>query len=291
MSAAAFVPASSEAGTAARDELLSLEALLVARAYAYELFHKTFGGEPTEALLAVISSPETEDVLDEYAAESETLANLKAFARGLEKKVGGEGFLDEVRDEFARFFEGPADLPALPWESTYVGNESTVFQASTLAVREAYRAQGLRATCFKRMPDDHVSIMCSFMSLLALRTLDALRSRDGEAMRALLAAQRAFVDDHMANWLPAYAANACHVRIAHLYPQFAQGIAAFAQVESAFLPKALGWVNDNSACGTLSPDVVEYDSSEYFSQVEGALGRLSALELKGIGDNEVSPLD
>lgn len=291
MSAAASVPASIEAGTAARDELLSLEALLVSRSYAYELFHKVFGGEPTEALLSAIASPETEDVLDEYAAESETLANLKAFARKLEERAADEGFLGDAQDEFARYFEGPAEPPALPWESTYVGNESTVFQASTLAVREAYRTQGLRATCFKRMPDDHVSIMCSFMAALARRTLAAFRSGDGEAVRSLLGAQSSFVCEHMLNWLPDYASNALRVRTAYLYPQFAQGVSAFADMDARFLAEAIQWTAQTMEGDATLHGSVSYDSTEYFGRVEAALERLSALELKGIGDNEVSPID
>lgn len=290
MSAAVTAPAPFEAGAAARDELLSLEALLVSRTYLYVLFHKVLGGEPNEALLVAIASREATDVLDEYAAESETLANLKGFASKLGAKAGDRGYLDAVRDEFARFFEGPADLPALPWESTYVGSESTVFQPSTLVVREAYRSQGLRASCLKRMPDDHVSIMCAFMGVLSRRTLAAFRSRDGSALRDLLAAQRSFVEGHMTNWLPDYAANALRVRVAHLYPQFAQGVSAFVGLDAGFLSEALQWVDDAVVDGGALHGKATYDSAAYFGRVETALEELSALELKGIEDNEVVQL-
>ena len=43
-------------------EALSLEALLLARGYLYELFHKALGGDPTSELVAALTSAETLDV-------------------------------------------------------------------------------------------------------------------------------------------------------------------------------------------------------------------------------------
>ncbi len=80
----------------ARDELLSLEALLVSRTYAYMLFHKAFGGEPNGELLAHLASDATWNVLDEYAGENETLRKLAGHLRGLDAKAQDAGFLDAV---------------------------------------------------------------------------------------------------------------------------------------------------------------------------------------------------
>lgn len=268
------------------EELLSLEALLVSRAYLYTLFHKAFGGEPDPRLMAVLGSPVTEDVLDEYAAESETLARLKAFCRAVGERADDRDFLEEARDEFNRFFVGPADLVALPWESTHVGNETMVFQSSTLAVREAYRTQGIEAVCVPHMPDDHVSIMCAFLAELARRTLAAFRAGDGARVAELLAAQRSFLCEHMSTWLPEYAQHALRVREAHLYPQLAQGIAAFVELDGRFVDQAMQWVEEVET----GPFELSYDSATYFRQVDVALEELAALKLRGIEDNEISCL-
>lgn len=269
----------------AQGELLSLEALLLSRAYLYELFHKVFGGQPTSELFEALSSPIVEDVLDEYASESSTLGHLKTFARKLGEKAADAAFAHEASDELTRFFEGPTNLVAIPWESAYIGHEGMVFQASTLAVREAYAAHGLRVKHFKRMPDDHISMMCAFMANVSRSTLDAFRGREWSHMERLLKDQYAFVRDHMANWLPEYAKCARKVKTAHLYPQFAQGIEAFAALDMTMTAHALAWLRE-------APDaVVEAAGNCGFAtrlnDVEAALAKLEELELPGLDDNKL----
>ena len=268
----------------AQGELLSLEALMLARAYVYELFHKAFGGEPDAALIAALSSSETVDVLDEFVGESDVIAKLKTFVAGLGEKADTV-YMNTVRDEFARFFEGPASLVAIPWESAYIGHEGMVFQANTLEVRKAYADFGLRVKHFKSMPDDHVSMMCAFMAETSRRLLDAFRTRDWKSVNDVLMRQSEFVCVHMTNWLPEYAKSALRVKEAHLYPQLAQGIDAFVSIDLAFITQARTWLREE-------PDAVvraagEYDSAEYFGGVEEALGKLRTLELRGLDDNKL----
>ena len=268
------------------DELLSLEALLVSRAYLYTLFHKVFGGEPDERLLKLVAASTTEDVLDEYAEECEVLAKLKGFVSVLGQRLSDGHFIAEIRDEYTRFFQGPADLPALPWESAHIGNERMVFQASTLAVREAYCAQGLRLKLCGRMPDDHVSVMCAFMGILAKRALKAFRTRNYEVFRRLMLAQYSFACQHMTNWLPEYSLHALRVQKAFLYPQFAQGVAAFVEVDEVFCTHAIRWVDD--AVSVAEYAEAHYSSERYFGEAEAAMSELSALVLRGIEENELT---
>lgn len=271
---------------ASRSDFLSLEALLVSRAYLYELFHKVFGGEPSGRLLELIGSKTTIDVLDEYADESGTMANLRDFAVRVGSKRDSAAFIGEVSDEFARFFEGPADPPAYPWESTYVGDGSMVFQPSTLVVREAYRTHGLQVSRLYHVPDDHVSIMCAFMAELSRRALKAFRGRDTANLRELLAAQRSFAGSHMVNWLPRYAEGSLRVSKAHLYPHMAQGVSAFVALDAAFCEHALAWTD-----GALADDgswiCADYDSDEYFGEVETVMRELREFRPRGIEDNEL----
>ncbi len=274
-----------EAAVKVRDDFLSLEALLVSRAYLYTLFHKAFGGEPDEKLLELLATDITGDVLDEYAGESDTLRKLAVFARGLKRKISDARFLESVKDEFTRFFEGPAKLVAIPWESAYVGHKEMVFQASTLVVREAYAAQGLRTRFFGRMPDDHLSIMCVFMAHMALWTLKAFRASDWKRVSTLLDFQAAFVCDHMTNWLPRYAKDALRVREALLYPQLAQGIAAFVEIDGTFMGQALAWLDSSAAA--MAGVVNSYDSTVFFGEAERTLEQLATLDLRGIDENEL----
>lgn len=281
------VGAGADAGCAAsacESDSLSIEALLLGRAYLYTLFHKVFGGEPDERLLCAIGQKATFDVLDEYAASSGTLGKLKDFSMRVGAKAYDAAFVADVREEFTRFFEGPAEPPAFPWESPYLNHEPTVFQPSTLLVRGAYAAQGLRVKRYRRVPDDHVSIMCVFMAELAKRTHEAFCSGALGYARALVCSQYEFVENHLLNWLPAYAERALGVKRAYLYPQFAQGVAAFAQADATFLAETLAWLDEAEAqreagrCGACPTN---------FPEVEEALAQLEQLHLRGIEDNEL----
>lgn len=245
------------------------------------LFHKVFGGEPDGRLLSILASQDTADVFDEYAEESDTLSKLKVFSLGLGHKLDDAEFLDCVRDEYARFFQGPGNLVALPWESVYKGDETMVFQRSTLEVREQYGRWGLRVKRFKSMPDDHVSLMCAFMATLSARTLAAFRKGDEKAMRELLDAQRFFIGAHMSSWLADYAQRALRVKKAYLYPQYAQGVADFVAIDAVFADRALCWVDDQ-----VDGSIGEWDGS-CFEGVERSLADLSSLALRGIEDNEL----
>lgn len=290
-------------------DLLSLEALLLGRAYLYALFHKVFGGEPDDRLLCVIGQRVTIDALDEFAASSDTLAKLRDFAARVGARAADVSFVANVREEFALFFEGPVEPPAFPWESPYLNHEPTVFQPSTLVVRKAYAAQGLRVKRYQRVPDDHVSIMCAFMAELGKRTHEAFCSDALSHARALVCSQYEFVENHLLNWLPVYAERALGVKKAYLYPQFAQGVAAFAQVDATFLAEMLAWLDeaeaqrgvDGGASGADRCDVSggagEHSvldgaggcdiCTTHFPEVEEALAQLEGLHLRGMEDNEL----
>lgn len=266
-----------------RDDYLACEAVLLARAYAWELLHKVFGGEPTGELLSLIGSDTTSDVLDELAQHNATLANLRDFAARVGEKSLDASFTEEVREEFARFFQGPAEPPAFPWAGPYLTHESTIFQPSTLAVRRAYAKAGLQVKRYQHVPDDHVSIMAAFMATLSRRALEALQAGNREAACALLKSQQAFVRDHLATWLPEYAELSLRVKKAVLYPQFIQGAKALAEVDEAFLSEALAWLEE------MDDERLQAASSgeNPFAETVMALDGLAALVLPGIEDNEL----
>ena len=273
-------------GTAARDELLSLEALLLSRAYLYTLFHKVFGGEPDERLLAALGCEAVSDVIEEFAYGSETLTNLKGFVARVGRNASDASYLEEVREEFACFFQGPAQPPAFPWESPYLGpKEAMVFQPSTLLVRDAYRERGLRVKKYQRMPDDHVAIMCAFMAALSAETLDSFRAGNAERVRLGLDAQLAFLRDHMVNWLPEYAELSLRVRKAVMYPQFIQGVSAFAKADQVSAAQAIVWLSGLED-GLPVADARKNGDSP-FASAELALEELRSLDLRGIDDNEL----
>ena len=272
--------------TAVRDELLSLEALLISRCYLFALFHKAFGGEPNSLFLESMASTITVDVVNEYAHADETMGKLEVFISGLSDKARDASFLDEAITEYALFFEGPADLPAYPWETPYISHDATVFQKSTLTIREAYRSYGLQVKLFQHVPDDHVSTMCAFMGHLADRSLTAFRDRRFGDLGVLLGDQYRFVRDHLNNWIPEYAKLARNAKTACLYPQLIHGMQAFARLDEVFLAETLVWLGGSSAEAAVACNM-SYEAPSAFAAVENILARLNEIRLVGIEENEL----
>ena len=55
------------------EEMDSCRKILSARAYLYLLFHKLYGGEPTEELMEVLGGSDTSEALGIFSQEDETI--------------------------------------------------------------------------------------------------------------------------------------------------------------------------------------------------------------------------
>lgn len=268
-------------------DVLSLEALMLARTYLYTMFHKVFGGEPTDELLDILGSPESIDAVDEYLYESRTLAEFKDTLEGLPTKKRGPGFLWRLEAEYTRLLIGPGSLPAPPWESPYASNEPTLFQRNTLEVRGVYRGNGLRLKREGHAPDDHVSLMCCFMAHLSHVVLETIRERQYEAAAETLRTQAAFLRNHMNGWLPSFASNASSAKQAEFYPLMARALCVFAQEDASFAAEALAWLNDLPEGALPSSHAGE----SCFDVVEQRLAQLESVRLAGLEDNELQRIE
>ena len=228
-------------------ESVALEALLLARARLYALFHKLFGAAPDAAAIEALLGEATADAVDEYAEDDETMRGFGRFLSELAAVEGRAALLEAARDEYVRLLVGPGALPAIPWEAPYRTGEPTVFQEGTLAVRAAYRARGVQPKKLQRVPDDHVALECAFMALEARRSLAQLIACYVRALAAGLRAQQSFAVEHMAGWLGEYAKGLRRSATAVLYPQAAEALAAFVALDATFLAEAALWAEEVSA--------------------------------------------
>lgn len=274
-------------------ETAEMTKLLTSRACLYTLFHKLFGGVPTVELLDALESAAVQRALGAYAQESEPLRSAAEFFSGLRGRNGAV-LLDQAKDEYTRLFIGPGELVAYPWEAPYVSKQPAVCQESTIAVREAYRAQGLEPRRLLRVPDDHVSLMCAFMAELGGRALCALDAGDVQSAAASLRAQESFSRGHMLDWLPEYARFARRSRTAVLYPQAIEAFVDFAALDAVFMSEAAFWLESlsdeerASLGGRAGIDADEGDL-DGVRALRQAIERISALRLVGIEDNELVP--
>ena len=275
----------------ARDDAWSVEALLISRSYLYELFHKCLGGEPCPQLVELLASEQTAAVLDEYASEDAVMASLRDWCVGLADAAGDANFLDAMHAEYQRAFVGPGELAAVPWESPNVNKDGMLFQERMLEVRAAYAEHGLRPRFRGSMPDDHVSLLCAFASRLAREALEAFEAGQVERVSVLLREQRAFVDEHLANWLPDYDRDMRRVPGLAVYNKLVAGLAAFVQVDQVFLNEAGTWAeNLAQASGSESFAMPVFDEESSLALAKGALEELAAIRPKHIEENELCDL-
>jgi TorA maturation chaperone TorD len=268
-------------------DALQLEALLLSRAYLYELFHKLLGGTLDESLVQALTADVTADALEEFADASGELTALGGFLSVLRVDDPSE-LLARARDEYTRIFVGPLALPASPYESPYTGaHDMATFQANTLEVRALYRANGLRVRREQAVPDDHVALMCALMADLSKRSLAALRKGDLANLAILLRDQRSFAEEHMANWLGIYAKSVRNSKAgaeAVLYPQMIEGLDALVRADLDFLAESAYWAEGMASSGA---EQRAAGPAPELSAAQAALESLESLRPFGIQDNEL----
>lgn len=168
---------------------------------------KAFYGAPDrewlDAILgdgALLSIPFGGDS-QEVRAASECLS---AWADALGGRTSDEAF-DALNSDYGRLFVGPARLLAAPWESVYMNKDQAVFQRETVSVKNWYARFGLALTSNVNEPADHAGLEFSFLASLAELTIAASEIRDGQEVKRLVDAQRAFVGQHLLKWVPRWA--------------------------------------------------------------------------------------
>lgn len=223
----------------------SIEILLANRVYLYEMLHVVFSGVPNEELIHILAGENTSQAFEILSEnEDDMMAKMSHFVQKLGKKLDeNPAFLDDVKSEYTKLLIGPGRLVAYPWESTYNGKENLLFQESTLRVRQFYRKYGYLPQEYPHVADDHIALELHFMSKLSQRALDAFQKDDLKETRSLLDGQQVFLKFHMLNWIPKYAENIKKSKTAHMYPQFAQGVDAFIQIDKEFIGEAIEWID------------------------------------------------
>ena len=194
-----------------------IEVLLANRFYLYSLLYKCFGREPDEAQMKLLASEQTGESFALLGGE--VLGKVPAFLNEIRIDLEDPEFLDRVRSEYMHLFVGPEKLVAPPWESVYQGEDAMLFQEVTLEVRKAYRAFGMRAEAYQRVPDDSLALELAFMSTLAGRALDAFRDGDDAGVRTNLSGSAEFLKKHLLRWVPKFLERMTKSPTDCLYPQ------------------------------------------------------------------------
>ena len=112
--------------------------------------------------------------------------------------------LDLARD-YVRSFIGHGvngHSAAYPFESVHTSERRLLMQEARAEVLAIYRANNLKKDPSWKDCEDHIALELEFMQVMADRTAQALERDDVAAATAMLQTQRAFVRNHLANWVP-----------------------------------------------------------------------------------------
>lgn len=182
------------------NEILAIA--LANRRFLYQYLWRAFASEADAELMGVVADAQTlEQVVMLAGADSPAVHAQEILMRFAEANADAPALL---ASEYTKLFIGPGKLPAPPWESVYVCGEDLLFQESTLAVREAYRAAGYQASGYPHEADDHLATELNFMATLAHDAQGACEQGDNERVRELLSRQLMFLAQHLNAWLPAF---------------------------------------------------------------------------------------
>ncbi len=195
----------------------AVELLLVNRNFLYQLLYKAFAREPDAEFLDLLTSEQTGESFALLGGER--LKAVPAFLQRLRDKTRTSDAVESLRGEYTRFFIGPMEMQAPPWESVYVGEQGMLFQESTLKVRDCYRHFGLLPEAYPRVADDSLALELGFMAELARRSAEAFEEQDTEALQKTLRGAAGFLDEHLLIWVPQLLERISDAEDAVLYPQ------------------------------------------------------------------------
>lgn len=278
------------------EEALQIEALLLSRWHLYGLFHKLFGGNPTSELIEAVRSEATVDAVDEFSRHNEKVRGILCLneSESLQSEGDGAGnsLLSRLQDEYARLFVGFGDSMVQPIESPYVTSTPVLFSENTLILRRIYQAHGFAAARYPHVADDHIALMCDFMSRVSEELLVAFRSGDLQRVKEASTEQAAFVATHLTNWLPVFIKKQNRVSEIELYPKISESLLEFAMVDQLFLSEVAAWtvecmdgVDDE---GLSAHQVFSHEVPDSFVRLEDEIAKVRGLRLVGLEDCELA---
>lgn len=232
MSETTAAPAAQETATPAE-----LASVMDGRAKTYGLLARLYRVEVDEPLLKELRGMR----FPTNTGNAHVDAGYDLMYRYL-KNVWEDALLDLARD-YVRVFIGHGvngHAAAYPYESVHTSEKRLLMQEARAEVLAIYRANNLKKEEHWRECEDHIAVELEFMQIMAQRTAEALRAGDEDGAEASLRTQRAFVADHLANWVPMLTSDMLRFSETELYRGLAELTEGFVETEGQLLDELLG---------------------------------------------------
>lgn len=133
---------------------------------------------------------------------------------------------------------------AYPYESVYTSERRLMMQEARAEVLQIMRENHLKRDKWNE-GEDHIALELEFMQRMALRTEDDLRAGNEDAAIEKLSTQRAFVNDHLLNWLPMLVSDMQQFARTDFYRGLGNLTLGFAQEDKDVLDELLESVEED----------------------------------------------
>ena len=153
--------------------------------------------------------------------------------------------LDLARD-YARTFIGHGNngrSAAYPFESVHTSEKRLLMQDARDEVLAIYRANLLKKGEEWNDCEDHIALELEFMQVMSERTAKALKEGKEDEAVEMLKTQRAFVGQHLANWVPMFVSDIKYFSQTDLYIGAGDLLLGFVQTEVEALDDLLDGVD------------------------------------------------
>lgn len=163
----------------------------------YRFYGSALFRELTEEQISILAETEfPDDSADEGEAQGYRWMRTYLARRGSDPRT-------DLAVDYARVFlaAGTYDgATAVPYESVYRSDSGILMQEPRDEVVLAYRAYGFAVEPDLQTPEDHAGFELEFMAILSDKIAGRLEA--GEDPAADIAAQSAFIDEHILSWFP-----------------------------------------------------------------------------------------
>ena len=226
-----------ETREAAADDATVLANVLNGQNASYAFLSRLLKREVDEELLAGIASMR----FPAFTGNERLDAGYRGLVRFMNQS--GERTRSDLAVDFLHTFIGTSQdvhAVAFPYESVYTSPEHLLMQDARDEVLACYRAAGVVLTDDINEPEDHLGFELEFCQLVGERAVEALEAGDEEECARWLRVRRTFLDDHLLNWVPAFAADVERVARTGFYKAVVQVVLGVLEADRALLDEVLG---------------------------------------------------
>ncbi len=178
--------------------LADTKSALLGRASFYDLLASIYFKPLSEAQIENIASLDFspyKNMNDDFEQ------GINDMMRYLKKR--NTGTRQELAVDFTSAFAGTSSWEgryAVPYESVFTSPEGLLFQDAYHKVHKVFEENHVQRKKGYDFPDDHVSFMCEFQSILSQRAIEACDRRDFVDVRRQIETAKWFLEEHMLSW-------------------------------------------------------------------------------------------